>query len=95
MLCKGALAGSQLFKKHVTIAEFILETGNSSMKTHLNMNLGMDKFEFKTSFPSRLDARLTFPSVWMVNGISCCTSSYKSLLVHALYFIALNRQFAL
>jgi hypothetical protein len=36
------------------------------VKTRLNMNLGTDKFEFKTiaSFPSRWDSRLTFPSVW-------------------------------
>ena len=37
---------------------------NSSVKTRLNMNLGTDKFEFKTSFPSRWDSRLTFTSVW-------------------------------
>jgi hypothetical protein len=46
------------------LAEFILGTGNSSVKTRLNMNLGMDKFEFKTSFSSRWDSRLTSPSVW-------------------------------
>ena len=47
----------EIFKSK--IAEFILGTGNSSytgnssVKTRLNMNLGTDKFEFKTSFPSR------------------------------------------
>ena len=49
----------------ILIAKFILGTGNSSVKTRLNMNLGTDKFEFKTSFPSRWDSRLTFPSVWI------------------------------